>query len=106
MATRSTIKIRAKEKSGLAQVRSLINHPMETGLRKDKTTGELIPAHFIQELVAELNGNVVMTANWGVGISKNPYLSFNVKGGKKGDQIRLTWKDNKGNTDSKTATVV
>jgi sulfur-oxidizing protein SoxZ len=97
---KSTIKIRAKEKAGLIQVRSLITHPMETGLRKDKKTGELVPAHFIQEVVAKLNDKVVMTANWGVAISQNPYLSFNIKGGKQGDQIQLTWIDNKGGTDS------
>lgn len=104
MAT-GTIKIRAKEKGGETDVRSIISHVMETGLRKDKKTGERVPAHFIQEVVAEINGKVVMTAYWGGAISKNPFLRFKVKGGNKGDQVKLSWTDNKGDTDSTTATV-
>jgi sulfur-oxidizing protein SoxZ len=104
MAT-GTIKIRAKTKGGETDVRSIISHPMETGLRKDKKTGKLIPAHFIQEVIAEINGKVVMTANWGGAVSRNPFLRFKVKGGKKGDQVKLSWTDNKGDTDSTTATI-
>jgi sulfur-oxidizing protein SoxZ len=102
---KGTIKIRAKEKNGEVDVKSLISHVMETGLRKDKKTGEKIPAHFIQEVVAKLNGEVVMTAYWGGAVSKNPYLSFKVKGGKKGDKVELSWVDNKGESDSITAAV-
>ena len=104
MAT-GTIKVRATAKGGLTDVKSIMTHEMESGLRKDKKTGELIPAHFIQEVVAELNGQVVMTAYWGGAVSKNPFLRFKVKGGKKGDQIKLSWTDNTGDTDSITAAV-
>ena len=100
-----SIKIRAKMKGGDCEVKALIKHTMETGLRKDKKTGEKIPAHFIQEVTAKLNDKVVLDSKWGGAISKNPYLSFSVGGAKKGDQISLTWVDNKGNTDSKVATV-
>lgn len=96
----ASIKIRAKEKDGVTTVKCLISHPMETGLREDKKTGEKIPAHFIQEVVAEHNGKNVLTALWGVGVSKNPYLSFKIKGGAEGDAIRIAWTDNKGESDS------
>ena len=46
----STIKIRAKESNGVVTVKALMKHPMETGKRKDKKTGDNIPAHFIQEI--------------------------------------------------------
>ncbi len=46
------IKIRAKAKDDLVTVKSLMNHAMETGLRKDKKTGKKIPAPFTQEVVA------------------------------------------------------
>ena len=36
----STIKIRAKESKGAVTVKALMKHPMETGQRKDKKTGE------------------------------------------------------------------
>ena len=101
----ASIKIRAKAKGGVTTVKSLMNHPMETGLRKDKKTGNKIPAHFIQELVAEHNGKTVMTAYWGTAISKNPYLSFRFAGGNKGDKIKISWMDNQGQSDSQEATI-
>ncbi len=96
-----SIKIRARLKGDVTTVKCLITHPMETGLRKDSKTGELIPAHFINEVAAEHGGNTVMSANWGVGVSKNPYFSFTFKGGAKGDEVKISWQDNKGNSDSR-----
>ena len=61
----ASIKIRAKAKDGLTTVKTLMSHPMETGLRKDSKTGKKIPAHHITEVTAEHNGQTVMTANWG-----------------------------------------
>jgi sulfur-oxidizing protein SoxZ len=95
-----SIKMRAAAKDGVTTIKALISHPMETGTRKDKKTGEKIPAHFIQEVVCEHNGNAVMTAQWGPAISKNPYLSFRFSGGNVGDSVKLSWVDNKGNSDS------
>lgn len=95
-----SIKIRASEKGGICTVKALIKHKMETGLRKDKKTGQTIPAHFIQEVVCEHNGKVVLNATWGTAISENPYLSFEFSGAKKGDTIKLSWKDNKNESDS------
>ena len=96
----ASIKIRAKVSDGVTTVKALVKHPMETGQRKDKKTGKLIPAHFIQEVTCEHNGKAVMTALWGPAISKNPYLSFKFKGASKGDTLKLSWVDNKGEKDS------
>ena len=96
----NTIKVRAKLAGDVTTVKALVSHPMDTGLVKDKKTGKVIPAHFIQEVTCEHNGNVVLTALWGVAISKNPYLSFRFKGAKVGDKLVLRWVDNKGESDS------
>jgi len=101
----NSIKIRARLKGSNCEVKSLIKHKMETGLRKDKKTGKVIPAHFIQEVNCEHNGSTVMTANWGTAVSTNPYLSFSFSGAKKGDTIKLSWVDNKGEADSAEATI-
>jgi len=101
----STIKIRAKAGDKVTKVSALIEHPMETGLRKDKKTGKKIPAHFIQEVVCELNGTVVLTALWGPAVSKRPFLQFKLHGAKKGDIIKLSWVDNKGEKDSAEAAI-
>ena len=100
-----SIKVRAKAKGDEVTVKALFSHPMETGLRKDKKTGTIIPAHFIKEVTAESNGTNVLTAYWSGSISKNPYLSFKFKGGKAGDKVKLTWLDNKGESDSIEAPV-
>ena len=101
----STIKIRAKAKSGTTTVKALFSHPMETGNRKDKKTGDKIPAHHITEVTAEYNGAVVFTAQMGPAVSKNPYLSFKFKGGAAGENIKITWVDNKGKGDSLEAAI-
>jgi len=95
-----SIKLRAKAKDGVATVKALISHPMETGLRKDKKTGQPIPAEFIQEVVCESGGKTVLSAQWGSAISKNPFLSFKFSGAKAGDSIKVSWVDNKGNSDT------
>jgi sulfur-oxidizing protein SoxZ len=101
----SDIKIRAKLKDGETEVKCLMSHPMETGLRKDSKTGELVPAHFIQEVVCKSKDQVVMTANWSGGVSKNPYLAFKFAGGAAGDPIEITWTDNMGETQSATSEI-
>ncbi|MFO7602521.1 MAG: thiosulfate oxidation carrier complex protein SoxZ [Gammaproteobacteria bacterium] len=95
----NSIRVRA---SGVGEttVKALITHPMETGLRKDKKTGKAIPAHFIQEVKCEHNGNQVVNAQWSGAVSRNPYLSYSFTGTKAGDTIKLTWVDNEGKSDS------
>ena len=102
---KSSIKIRVRVKNGVTSIKTLINHPMETGLRTDKTSGKKIPAHFIQNLKYEMNGIVIMNVQWGVAVSQNPYLSFKYNGGKAGDLLKLSWKDNTGLSDSVEARV-
>jgi len=98
------MRIRAQMTGDKATVRVLMAHEMETGLRKD-AAGKAIPAWYIQEVSAQLNGKSVLTAEWGPSVSKNPFLQFNVRGAKAGDKVAVTWKDNKGDTRTDEATV-
>ncbi len=95
----NTIRARASLQDGVASVRALISHPMETGQRRD-SAGEEIPAHYIEDMLVELNGEKVMVANMSQAISKNPYLSFQFEGASSGDTLSVTWNDNKGDSDS------
>jgi sulfur-oxidizing protein SoxZ len=101
----SRIRVKVKLSGDVAEVKTLMKHEMETGTRKDSKTGETVPAHYIKEVKAELNGNLVMTANWGPAVSKNPYFAFNVKGAKAGDTLTISWVDNKGETASEETTI-
>jgi sulfur-oxidizing protein SoxZ len=98
------MRIRAQAAGDKATIRVLMAHEMESGQRKD-SAGNLVPAWFINEVTAFHNGKVVMTADWGSAVSKNPFLQFTIKGAKSGDKVSLTWKDNKGDTRTDEATV-
>lgn len=102
---KKNIRIRAKMKGDVAEVKALMSHPMETGLRKDKKTGKKIPAHFINEVICEHKGKNVMVASWGVAVSKNPYLSFKFKGAAAGDSVKVSWTDNQGGSASADTTI-
>jgi sulfur-oxidizing protein SoxZ len=89
------MKIRAAAKDGVTEVKILMQHEMETGLRKE-ADGTLVPAWFITEVKAQHLGRTVLEAQFGQSISKNPYLLFRFKGGAVGEKITVSWVDNKG----------
>ena len=101
----SSIKLRARLKNNLTEIKAIIIHPMYTGRGKDDF-GVIIPAHFIQLVTATLNDKPVLEMQWGTGISKNPYLTFYVKGAKEGDKIAVNWFDNLGKTGQGEITVI
>lgn len=101
----STIRVRAVASGDKVDVQSLIQHPMDSGFVKD-SKGKLIPPHYIEVLTFEHQGKPVFTANWGPAVSKNPYLKFSFKGGKKGDDLTISWKDNEGKSDKTTAKIL
>ncbi len=98
------MRIRAQAAGDKTTVRVLMSHEMETGQRKD-AAGQVIPAWFIQELTASLNGTQVLAAEWGPAVSKNPFMQFVIKGAKADDKVAVTWKDNRGDTRTDEATV-
>jgi sulfur-oxidizing protein SoxZ len=97
MDSQRNMRMSAKLKDDVTEVKMVINHPMETGRKKDDF-GQLIPSHFIQQLVVTLNGKPVFETQFGTGIAKNPYLTFRIKGAKVGDKLETNWVDNLGET--------
>jgi sulfur-oxidizing protein SoxZ len=95
----SSIRIKARLSGDVAEVKSLILHPMETGARKDPDTGELVPRHHITQLTFSNNGETVMAANFSTAVSKNPYIDFSFRGAQAGDTLKVSWVDNLGDTD-------
>ena len=100
----SSIRIRATAGAETTEVQALIQHPMDSGFVKD-AAGNLVPAHFIQQVTFEHGGKNVFVADWGGAVSKDPYLKFAFKGAKKGDELKVSWVDTKGATDSLTAKI-
>ncbi|HLX82075.1 MAG TPA: thiosulfate oxidation carrier complex protein SoxZ [Burkholderiales bacterium] len=89
------MKIRTTLKGDSADVRVLMVHPMETGLRKD-ASGGIVPIHFIQEVTVKVNGKLLIEGQISQAVSRNPVFSFRLKGVKAGDKLEIAWLDSKG----------
>jgi sulfur-oxidizing protein SoxZ len=96
----SGLKIRTKQEDDFTLVRILIEHPMETGRRRDEVTGAIVPAHFITEVEVTHNGKPIVRGEMTTGVSKTPYLQVRFRGGRPGDRIGVRWVDNLGQSDS------
>ena len=95
----SKIKVKARLSGDVADVQSLMMHPMETGTRKDPNTGEAVPMHHITQLTFLHNGEIALEANLSTAVSKNPYFRFKLRGASAGDALVVKWEDNRGETD-------
>ncbi|BEH16152.1 thiosulfate oxidation carrier complex protein SoxZ [Marinobacter shengliensis] len=82
-------------KSQPVTVRSLINHPMETGLRPDGQADDSIEQQLVESLTATLNDEPVLTARFFTGTSANPYLQFQLTPEEEGE-LKLVWQDQEG----------
>ncbi len=95
---------RSLKKGEIFEVKTLVKHVMESGQRKDKKTGEIIPRYIINRLQVMYNGDQVLNTVWRTGISANPYTSFFVVADKSGP-MEFTWTDDLGKTYKKTVQV-
>ncbi|MBS0233652.1 MAG: thiosulfate oxidation carrier complex protein SoxZ [Proteobacteria bacterium] len=94
-ATGPRIKLPDTIKTGdVIEVKTLIRHEMETGNRHDKN-GNPIPRDIINSFIAKFDGNEVFRAEFGPGISANPYLAFEMRVPGPG-VIEVTWTDDHG----------
>ena len=98
MASQTKIRILRGER--FTELKVLIKHPMENGRNRDPITGQLIPAHFIQELIVTKNDQTIITAELGASMSKDPFFTFRLKTANVGDRIRVRWIDNLGLSDN------
>ena len=80
-------------------------HPMNTGFVKNAKTGQVITEHHIITVTCMVDGKIVMEAQWGRGISENPFLDLKIKGARRGDVIGIKWVDNLGYSNSADALI-
>jgi len=98
MATKPRVKVPKSAKVGdVIEIKTLISHKMETGLRKDKKTGKIIPRKIINKFVAQFNGDEVFSVDIDPAISANPYFQFKMKATESGEFL-FTWNDDSGDT--------
>ncbi len=83
------------------QIRVLVQHPMETGYRRD-LNGQSIPPHIVDKLVCRVAGREIFSAELGSGIAANPYLAFYATANESGE-VEVEWSDNRGDEGRVTA---
>lgn len=94
-ATNPRIKLPELARPGdVIEVKTLITHVMETGNRKDKD-GNPIPRDIINSFVAKYGEEEVFRAEFGPGISANPYLAFQMRVPGPGT-FEFSWTDDSG----------
>lgn len=95
-AVKPRIRMPATAKAGdVVEVKTLISHDMESGNRKDKASGQLVPRKIINKFVVKFNGKPLMTADWNTAISANPFQSFWVRVPESGT-FDFEWTDDDG----------
>lgn len=90
-------RIRAPERLGPGEpveVLTMINHPMETGLRTD-ASGETLPKRIIERFEARIDGEPAVTADLHRSVAANPYLRFYVAP-REDSELILTWVEDTG----------
>ena len=87
----------------VVEIRIAIQHPMETGFRRDDG-GREIPKNVINKLTCRYNGVEVFRAEMGSGVAANPYLDFFVVADASGELI-FDWIDDNGMTGSERAPI-
>jgi sulfur-oxidizing protein SoxZ len=76
------------------QVRSLITHPMNTGLRKDEQ-GKIIPRKIINSFTCRYNGEIVFKTELHEAVAANPYIEFYVRARDSGT-LEYIWEEDGG----------
>ena len=90
-------------KGEVVDVKTLISHIMETGLRKD-ASGKLIPRMIINTFTCEFNGEFVFGCTPESAVSANPYFEFKFKPTESG-VLKFTWIDDEGVRTEATETI-
>ncbi|HEY9017067.1 thiosulfate oxidation carrier complex protein SoxZ [Thiomicrospira sp.] len=95
------LRTRGSVKGGVAEIKSLIRHPMESGARMDQSTGKPFPMKLITNVEVTVAGKKVVDAQWSANVSANPYMHVNVAANS-GDEVTISVVDNTGEKGSET----
>ena len=85
------------------QIRLLIQHPMETGFRRD-VDGNVLETNLLETLSLDFEGQPVFNALTMNALTANPFLTFVVVI-KQSGKFNARWRDMKGNVGSISASV-
>jgi len=84
----------AAAKGEVIQVKTIISHQMETGLRHDNQ-GQVIPRKIINRFVCRYGGEVVFSVDLHEAISANPFIEFYLRATQSGP-LEFIWEEDGG----------
>jgi sulfur-oxidizing protein SoxZ len=84
----------AVAKGEVFQVKTIISHQMETGLRHDQQ-GQVIPRKIINKFVCRYGGTVVFSVDLHEAISANPFIEFSLRATESGP-LEFIWEEDGG----------
>jgi len=88
-------------KGEVVEVRSRVQHVMETGYRRDER-GRPFPRDILNRMVATYGGETVFEARMHPAIAANPYIAFHITAEETGP-VAFTWTDDAGKVETVTA---
>jgi len=89
------VRMPASAKRGeVIEIRTLVQHPMESGFRLDNT-GKEIARHIVESFDCTYNGREIFRARLYPAVSTNPFFTFYAVAAQSGDFV-FTWKDDQG----------
>jgi sulfur-oxidizing protein SoxZ len=93
----------AAKRGEVIEIRLLVQHPMESGFRRD-VQGRVVPMNVVNQVVARYDGREIFRAELGSGVAANPYLSFFATASASGE-IEVTWVDDTGERGRTSASI-
>lgn len=104
MAIFGRLQVPATARRGEAvEVRLLIQHPMETGYRRE-ADGRAVPMNVVNTVICRYAGRDLLRAELGSGMSANPYFSFWLRAVESGE-VSVEWVDDAGERGSARAAI-
>ena len=95
MTEKPRVKMPNEAKLGeIIVIKTLITHPMESGLRKD-VDGNLIARRILNRFTCSFDGALVFACDFEPGVAANPFVQFSVRAEKDG-VYRFAWSDDDG----------
>ena len=104
MAQTRIVVPKSAKKGEIVEIKTLIQHPMETGYRRDNV-GKPIPRHIVTSFTVAYAGAEVFRTELYPGVAANPYIAFSTIATETGDLV-FTWKDDQGATTVETVKLV
>ena len=100
-------RLRAPEtaiKGEIITIKTMAEHKMEPGVRRDPDTGVIYPKKIIDHVYVRYNGKQVFKSQWYSGVSANPFMAFKLKVESTG-LLEIEWVDDYGQSTFKRAVI-